>query len=47
MSEWLNAISTIGVPAAIAFFVLWRLDKNLSSLKESIDRLIEKLNEGA
>ena len=36
MAETLEFIKTVGVPAAIAFFVLWRLDRRLGDLVGAI-----------
>lgn len=43
MTEWLEWFKTAGIPAAIAFFVLWRLDSRLGELSGKIDKLIDTL----
>lgn len=36
MTESLEFIKAVGVPAAIAFFVLWRLDRRLGDLVSAL-----------
>ncbi len=43
MTELLDFAKTVGVPAAIAFFVLWRLDHRLDQLIREVHAMHEKL----
>ena len=37
--EWLDFVTTTGVPAAIAFLVLLRIDKTLLKIGEALNNL--------
>jgi hypothetical protein len=38
-------VQGVGFPAAVAIFVLWRVDKRLASIEIAVVRLAERLKE--
>lgn len=44
MESVVHFVQGVGVPAAIAFFVLWRLDARLAELVKEIRQLSEKVS---
>jgi len=43
VNELLEFIKVLGFPAAVAFFVLWRLDKRLEELTKVLAELCSKI----
>lgn len=37
--SWVSLISQVGVPSAIAFFILIKIDKTLAKVGEALNRL--------
>jgi len=45
MDDWLTILSQVGFPAAIATFVLIRLEKTMRNLELAINSLIIKIGD--
>jgi len=43
MSDWLMAISNVGFPITMCFYLMLRFEKVLGKMTEAIDRLREKI----
>ena len=42
-ADWLSWIQGVGFPAAVAGFVLWRMEKRLASIEIAVVRLAERM----
>ena len=44
MNEWIDLISNVGVPSAILFYVMVRLEKSMKAVETALNTLISKVH---